>query len=56
MLVFALSIDAGFLVGTWGEISSITCVYVFDSREPGLECNEDKRSSAWDKSLILSSS
>ena len=27
-------------------------VYEFDSREIGLDCNEDKRPSAWDKGLV----
>ena len=45
-----------FFVGTWGELSSITCVYEFVSREIGLDCKEDKKISASYKGLILSSS
>ena len=57
MLALSISVfDTGIFVGTWGEISSITCVYEFDSREIGLDCNEDRRISAWDKGLILSCS
>ena len=56
MLALSISVfDTGFFgwdVG--GNIIDHMCIC--DSREIGLDCNEDKRISAWDKSLILSSS